>query len=391
MRDPRLLVVDDERAFCTYIARVAEGEGYEASWTTDALRVIDELRARIFDVIVLDLRMPGLNGIDFLCVLARMGSAARVLLASGVDTKVLETAQLIGEDLGLAMAGLIEKPIRATDLRARLADLRPRRTRVSAAALECAIRRDQLVLHYQPVVSMATGRVMRVEALVRWQHPELGNLPPSEFIPLAEPTALIHGLTTWVARAAMRQCAAWQSEGIELPVAINVSARNMFDEDLPERLFRLSQDAGVEPDNVTVELTETAAARELDRLAFAMGRLRDKGFCLAIDDFGTGYASLEQLLVIPFEEVKIDRRFIVSARDSATSAIVLEHMVRLAHALEMEVTAEGIEDEQLLERAGAAGCDHVQGFFLSRPVQQPRVIETLFGLEERMRSRAELR
>jgi EAL domain-containing protein (putative c-di-GMP-specific phosphodiesterase class I) len=236
-----------------------------------------------------------------------------------------------------------------------------------AAALRRAIDQDGLSLAYQPKLDVASGRVVGVEALARWRDEALGDVPPSEFIPLAESEGLIDGLTQSVCRRALNQLAAWRGQGFSLSIAINVSALTLRDVGLPDFIERLCRLQDIPCDEVTVELTETAAQHDV-HLLDTLTRFRIKGFCVALDDFGTGYSSLLQLRQLPFTELKIDRSFIHDVTTAEDSRLIVRSVIDLAHALGLIAVAEGVEDEATLKVLAALGCDQVQGFFIARPM-----------------------
>ena len=232
--------------------------------------------------------------------------------------------------------------------------------------LRSAIDNVELVLHYQPLVDLRTRRTPKVEALVRWGHPSYGLLPPDQFIPSAEQSDLILPLTQWVLTQALGQLRAWQAAGLELGVAVNLSARNLQDDELPGLLAEMLRSWDVEPGALTLEITErTLLAPEAET---TLQRLREIGTVLAVDDFGTGYSSLAKLRTLPVNEVKIDKTFVggmVISRDDAT---IVRSTIDLVHNLGLGVVAEGVETPEVLHALVEAGCDLAQGYVLSRPL-----------------------
>jgi diguanylate cyclase (GGDEF)-like protein len=237
--------------------------------------------------------------------------------------------------------------------------------------LRTAIAQDQLLLHFQPKLELASGRIKGAEALVRWQHPERGMVPPGEFMPWAEQTGFIRSVTRWVLDAALRQAGAWQASGYDLSVAINISARDLMDRELPQRVAALLHAHRVAPARVCLEITESSVMDDPAHGLAILGRLDALGVRLSIDDFGTGFSSLSYLKKLPVDELKIDRSFVLGMRDGqgerAGEAIV-RSTIELAHNLGLQVVAEGIEDEPTLARLRELGCDQAQGYFISRPL-----------------------
>ena len=234
--------------------------------------------------------------------------------------------------------------------------------------LRRAIEDDQLSFYYQPKIDLSSGRVVGAEALIRWRHPELGFVPPDEFIVLAEQTGLIGALTAWTFERALAQVADWRALGLELAVSVNLSARTLHDEALPDMVAGALERWSVPPSLVTVEITETAIMLDPERAARVVGRLHDLGLHLSVDDFGTGHSSLAYLKRLPLDELKIDRTFVMQMTDNDDDAVIVRSTIDLAHSLGLEVVAEGVESEQHLRLLSGLACDTAQGYFISRPV-----------------------
>jgi EAL domain-containing protein (putative c-di-GMP-specific phosphodiesterase class I) len=364
----RLLVVDDDPGIGRLIKRVAEGSGFDVVVREDPRVLGKTARSWHPAIIIMDLQMPGVDGIELLRDLAADRSSAQVILTSGVDGKVLESALQLGRERGLSMAGMLEKPIRLETLRELLGTVKPIAQSLLATDLAEAIAADQLFLEYQPKLDCRLGRISGVEALVRWRHPSLGIVRPDQFIALAEETDLIHRLTDWVVASAARQAAAWRHENLALGIAVNISAKDLENLDLPERLHRHCEQVAVDPALMTLELTESNAMREPVQMRDVLTRLRLKGFELSIDDFGTGYSSLVQLQRMPFSEIKIDRSFVAQMMDNTGCRVIVEIIIDLARKLGLTSVAEGVEGEAALESLTAMGCDIAQGYYLSRPL-----------------------
>jgi diguanylate cyclase (GGDEF)-like protein/PAS domain S-box-containing protein len=231
-----------------------------------------------------------------------------------------------------------------------------------------AIEKDHLFLHYQPKISLKTKRVIGVEALVRWQHPEYGFVPPDQFILPAEQTGLIHPLTRWVLKTALRQCQAWRQAGLNLPVSVNLSARNLHDPQFPDHLAELLKTTGALPEQLELEITESAIMADPQRALEVTTHLRTMGLRFALDDFGIGYSSLAYLKKLPVDSIKIDKSFVIDmARDEDDVLIVLS-TINLAHNLGLKVVAEGVETEKILDQLSAFGCDEAQGYYMSKPL-----------------------
>jgi diguanylate cyclase (GGDEF)-like protein len=236
------------------------------------------------------------------------------------------------------------------------------------AELRRAIERDELVLHYQPKVSVGGGEVIGVEALVRWEHPVRGLLGPAEFVPLAERTGTVAELTRWVVDAALRQARAWIDSGRPLPVAVNLAAANIVDVTLPDAIAALLTEHGVPGALLECEISEHTVMADPLRAMEVLGRLRTMGLRLSLDDFGTGHSSLAYLKRLPLDEVKIDRSFVAGMTADENDAVIVRSTIDLARNLGLDVVAEGVEDAATLDGLGALHCDVAQGFHLSRPL-----------------------
>ena len=244
---------------------------------------------------------------------------------------------------------------------------RPERL-VLVGELRRAIEEGELVLHYQPKATLADGEVRGVEALVRWQHPERGLVPPDVFIPVAEQTGLMRPLTLFVVESALRQCRAWREQGIDLTVAVNVAMRNILDERFPDELSHLLAKFGLEPAVLELELTETSVLADPPRAKAILHRLRETGVKLAVDDFGTGYASLAYLSELPVDEIKIDRSFVTAMDTDERYARIVRSTIDLGRNLSLSVVAEGVETGEVWSRLTDLGCHSAQGYFLARPL-----------------------
>jgi diguanylate cyclase (GGDEF)-like protein len=246
-----------------------------------------------------------------------------------------------------------------------------------------ALEGEQFDVHYQPKVDLRERRVTGVEALVRWQHPERGLLAPGQFIPLIEPTALVGPFTEYVIDHALAQMVAWRRRGIDLQMSVNLSARNLLDADVPERIAALLHRHGIPAERLVVEVTESAALVDPERAVAALEALRASGVGVSVDDFGTGNASIEYLAALPASELKIDRSFITDMLSDPRAEAIVRSTIDLARNLSLTLVAEGIETEDVMEHLAALGCHTGQGYFFSRPLPAAELTERLtaeFGI-----------
>jgi EAL domain-containing protein (putative c-di-GMP-specific phosphodiesterase class I) len=366
----RLLVIDDQEDLCEFIREAAIAMGFDARSVTNSVefrRVCLEFNPT---VVVLDLQMPGADGIELLRHLAEQGSKAQVLVASGMDQRVLATAHQVGRSQGLNMLGALQKPILLNDLEALLRKTITESPLI-AEELAKAIANREVFVHYQPKAArVAPGRwiVQGVEALARWSHPRRGAISPARFVPLAEQNGLIRQMTELVIETALTQCGEWDAAGLKLSVAINLSPQLLNDLTFPDRVAKMAEQIGADARRVIFEVTESAAMFDPGTTMDVLTRMRVKNFGLSIDDFGTGYSSLKQLYLMPFSELKIDTSFVRDVFAHEDARTMVETMVLLAHKLRLTACAEGVETQEILDFLDTVGCDRAQGYFIGRPM-----------------------
>ncbi|MEI2654890.1 MAG: bifunctional diguanylate cyclase/phosphodiesterase [Microthrixaceae bacterium] len=255
-----------------------------------------------------------------------------------------------------------------------------------AADLRHAVERGEIEAYFQPEIDLVTGDVISVEALARWTHREHGNIVPDQFIPIAEQSGLIRDLTYLMLEQSLERIRQWRSHGFDLHVAVNLSVRCLSDERLVDRVTRQLDLAGLGPDCLTLEVTEGTIMADPEHALAVLGRLHDRGIRLSIDDFGMGYSSLAQLKRMPVGQLKVDRSFVTYVSEDHDDAAIVKSVTELGHNLGLEVIAEGVEDQQTLDKLIELGCDSVQGFYLARPMSAD---QTLRWLRDRERQRRE--
>ncbi len=364
-----LIIADDEPAFAQFVVKVANGMGYWAAAPeslSDLWRRVDEEWPT---VLMVDLQMPEMDGVELLRELGQRRCPSKVVVVSGLDSRVLASASQLGTELGLAMEGAVQKPVRAAELRTLLAGLGADGTHPTAEALSAAMDDGRLFLLYQPQIDIRTRRMTGVEALVRWRGEDDRVIPPDAFIPLAEECGLIGRLTDIVVDSAFAQAGTWLRQGLDLRVSVNLSARNIHDRQLPDRLAARCRSENLPPDRITLELTESAANRDGAALLDILSRFRIKGFNLSTDDFGIGYSSVAQLLKLPFSELKVDKSFASGIGQSHESTVISKTLIDMARNLNLLTVAEGVETEDVFQILAGWGCDLAQGYLFSRPVE----------------------
>jgi diguanylate cyclase (GGDEF)-like protein/PAS domain S-box-containing protein len=251
------------------------------------------------------------------------------------------------------------------------------RLALMAELREALQHEGELFLQFQPLVRLRDRSLAGVEALVRWQHPQRGLVPPMEFVPFAEKTRLIKPLTRWVLGCALQQSVAWQRAGRCIPVSVNISMRDLVDPEFPETIASLVGAAQAPPSLLVLEITESLIMTEPERAIKTLSQLRELGVRLAVDDFGTGYSSLAYLHRLPINEIKIDKSFVAAMKGEASRANIVRASVELGHSLQLESVAEGVEDARTWDLLGALGCDLAQGYFISRPMVADQVLPWL--------------
>jgi EAL domain-containing protein (putative c-di-GMP-specific phosphodiesterase class I) len=369
-----LIVIDDETTFGEFVGKVAASAGYVPTVTGSAGEFRRALGEKPPAVIVMDLHMPEVDGFELLRELSKNKSKAKLLMVSGVaDPRTLETAYRFGREMGLAMAGVLAKPVRAADLKAVLVGLRESAEDANADGLREALAGDRLFLEYQPKIDIRTRKLVGVEALVRWLGRSGSVIAPDAFVPIAESSGLIDDLTHWTIDRAFRQRRAWQEKGLDLRVAVNISAKNIHDHKLPDLIGDKCRELSVPSGAITIELTETASTWDVASLMEVLGRFRIKGFHLSLDDFGTGYSAIAQLVKLPFSEIKVDKSFVLEMDRVRDAAVVAKAIIDLGHNLGLTVVAEGVERETQLKMLADYGCDLAQGFYFFRPMDAGRI------------------
>ena len=345
-----------------------------------ALEIIAQAN-RPVDVVVCDLNMPEMDGVEFIRHLARSEFEGSVILTSGEDIRILKTVEKLAIEHDLHVLGVLEKPVtpaRLGELLDSLDQIRQEGTMLlsepfNASDLARAIDKGELDTYFQPKIDIASGEIVGVEALVRWNHPEYGVIRPNAFVPLAEDQGLIGRLTDSVCDKALEYAARLKSDGHRLNVAINISVDALTNLEWPDRMIRMLEESGLDPASISFEITESRLMEHLSVALDILSRLSLKRFKLSIDDFGTGYSSMEQLQRIPFSEFKIDRAFVHGAARETSARAILESSVLLAKKLNMKVVAEGVEDQEDWDLVAELGCDRVQGYFVSRPMSFERL------------------
>ena len=367
----RLLVVDDEPGIVEFIEEVATDMGYQVLTSTGPAgfqRLVKEFAP---SVVVLDLQLPQADGVELLRTLGDLQSDAQVLLISGMDTRVMAATRELGVSRGVAMLGILPKPLLIEDLEAKLSEAYKASRQIDGNDLEQGLERGEVCPYFQPKAYLTEEhewQIWGVEALARWEHPELGLVMPDEFIPLAEASGLMEQLSDRMLRGSLAQVSQWLQQGLDLRCAVNLPPTMVNDLDFPDRVAKMLSDYGLDGRHLILEITEAAAIQQPTLTMDILTRLRVKRIGLSLDDFGTGFSSLTQLYQMPFNELKIDKSLVMNIPNSREANTMVGSLIDLGHNLGLRVCAEGVESRAALDLLATLGCDSCQGFYISRPL-----------------------
>ena len=396
-----VLVVDDESFMLKLNARALANLGYTSVTVCEgAARGLEAMdcAASQPDLILLDLNMPDIDGVEFVRHLVKRGYSGSLILVSGEDDRMLQAAEKLVRAHQITALGYLHKPLKPEALAALLngwepvSDWEPASELHAAVAkktysgkdVAAAIANGELVNYYQPKVSILTGQVVGVETLVRWKHPLHGLVFPDQFIGVAEEHGMIQRLTRTVIADALTQSRCWREEtGLTLGMAINISMDDLQSLDFVDYVVGATTAAGVQAKDVTLEVTESGLIQELRVPLEVLTRLRLKRIRLSLDDFGTGHSSLSQLRDLPFDELKIDQGFIHGSWGNETLRAIFDTSVLLAKQLGMQMVAEGVEDRADWDFVRKSKCDAAQGYFIAKPMPAEGVHEWIEDWEER--------
>jgi EAL domain-containing protein (putative c-di-GMP-specific phosphodiesterase class I)/AmiR/NasT family two-component response regulator len=370
-----MLVVDDDNLVATLMKLSLDELGYQhvVSASTGAASLAHLDAGLTPSVIFCDLQMPGMDGVQLLRHLGSRHFNGGVILLSGSDWRILKACEEMGQALGLRMLGILQKPFETgtiQNLLLRAKDIprpaSPLGQPVHAQDLLQALEQGHIEAWFQPQLDAVSGLPVGMEVLARWQHAERGFVSPLNFITLAEECGLIDRIMHLVFRRALCAMQELRAAGVTLRMSVNFSASNLHDPTLPEQLEALVLEAGLQPCDVIVEVTESGVTQSKPLAQEILARLRLKGFGLSIDDFGTGYSSMAQLHRLPFTELKIDKAFVHGAAQDTRSYAMFESSVLLARKLGVVSVAEGVETEEDFGVARLLGCDVVQGYLFAK-------------------------
>ncbi|VUD40468.1 Oxygen sensor protein DosP [Thalassocella blandensis] len=376
-----ILVVEDSRvqrkAVVDWLTRYGINTIFEADDGQKALALVEAMEVPPA-VIILDLELPHVDGIEVLQALALRNVRPAIIVASSVDEVLIGSVAAMIQALKFPLLGAFQKPCEPASLVDALRRLEnppaknikhmPQELDLRPEHLRSAIVNNEISTVYQPKLDLRSGKMAGAEALARWRLKDRQNIPPNVFIPLAEKVGLINDLTLKILDRALADMVEWREQGIEVPVAINLSAKCLSDPNLANDIIQRVRERDVSPHLLTFEITESALVVDLAEALANTSRLRLKGFAFSIDDYGTGFSSMQQLTRFPFNELKIDRSFVHGSISREHLRSILQSAIDMGSRLGITTVAEGVETQQELQLLKTMGCHHVQGYLISRPL-----------------------
>lgn len=387
----RALVLDDHPLQCLSLRDQLHRAGIGRVDTAEsAVAALERLRDVEYDLVLTDIRMPGMDGAQFIRELARMPRRPMLAVVTGYARPLANSIGLMAREIGLPLLGAFVKPVTDEQIAGLVARLRGRASGPAAARpdgdgyapgrddVAAALRDGDIQAWFQPKQSLASGAIVGAEALARWRHRDHGLLMPGAFLPAVRRHGLEHELLIRMLDDSLVAASAWRCAGFRIPVSVNLPVRLLDRPQLPDELLRRVDAQGLAAEDITFELLEDDMTVAPGNYHMGASRLRLQGFGLAQDDFGKGYSSLYSLISTPFTELKIDRAFVHGATEDAARAAALRSAARLGRQLGLRVTAEGVETEEERRLLRRLGCDCAQGFLIS-PAVDPAVFQALLG------------
>ena len=381
IRDLHFLVVEDDDFQRQLTVQMLHSLGVtavsESSDGRQALELIRDLNSRPVDITLCDLKMPEMDGMEFMRHLAQEGHKGAIVITSALDGKLLSSVARMARMYGIRLLGTIEKPMVVGRIKEVLKQYRQPDESLqqtgapmsfNADEIYDGICADQFEPFFQPKVDLKTGRLSGAEALARWIHPAHGVIGPGAFIPQLERSDSIDDLTFLILRKSAVACRTFLQRGYPLTISVNLSLRSLDKPGLADKITQLVRDAGVELEYFVLEITESAAMTDVAHALENLARLCMNGFALSIDDYGTGYSSMQQLTRIAFSELKIDQSFVKDFSDSPSMGVIVESSIDMARKLGMKSVAEGVETQQDWDTLNKIGADAAQGYYIAKPM-----------------------
>ncbi len=383
-QENKIIIMDDEVQYANFILDVAKTLNLDCTVTTTADDFMNLFNPNI-TLIFLDLNIPGTNGIDLLKFIESKQGKCDIILMSGVEDRIMESAEAFAKSINLSVVGRFQKTIRLAELESLLKKIvenssskiekpieqpKPKSEfTVSKEELMSAIQNNEFVAYYQPKIEIATRGLYGVEVLIRWLNSKQQLIFPDQFIPQAESYELIDEISWLIFKKAIKEMEDLQNK-VQLPfkMALNLSALTLKDVQFPQKFIKLMEQCTLSPDKVILEITESGIINQLSNALEIFTRLRLSQIHLSIDDFGTGYAMMQQLKLIPANEIKIDKSFVQNIFVDNSSRVTVQKVIEIGHELGMKVVAEGVETKEQLQFLQSHRCDIAQGYLFSKPL-----------------------
>lgn len=380
--DLHFLVAEDNefqrRWLVVMLTNLGANHIVEAEDGHSALSILHD-PAQSIDICFVDLNMPGMDGMELIRHMAKEEYPASIILASALDPSLVFSVETMSKAYGVNLLGTITKPATPETLRELISLHQPPhagesepKSSIPKLTLEQVVHglsNDQFLPYFQPKVEIETGHISGAEAYARWHHPEHGLLSPAAFLPALENTEHMNTLGWIMIDKCAAACRTWHDLGFPISVSINLASSSLAADGCAERIADIVAKRGIDPQHIILEITESAAKIDSPQYLENLARLRMKGFVLSIDDFGTGHASMQELLRIPFSELKVDRSFVVGASKNDTIKLVLRSSLELAHKINRLSTAVGVETRQDWDLLLQLGCTHAQGYYIAKPME----------------------
>jgi EAL domain-containing protein (putative c-di-GMP-specific phosphodiesterase class I)/AmiR/NasT family two-component response regulator len=380
--DLRFLVAEDNefqrRWLVVMLTNLGANHIVEAADGHSALNILHDSSPPI-NICFIDLNMPGMDGLELIRHMAKEDNPASIILASALDPSLVFSVETMSKAYGVNLLGTIAKPATPENLLELIALYQPRQVKdtqpqsaspeFTIAQIAAGLRNNEFLPYFQPKVELETGHIKGAEAFARWHHPAHGLIPPSAFLSKLEGTEHLNTLSWAMIEKSAAACKAWHDLGSPISVSINLAADSLAGAGAAEHIAALVARHGIDPSCIILEVTESAAKIDNPQFLENLARLRMNGFVLAIDDFGTGHASNQELLRIPFSEVKIDRSFVAGASKNEAIKVVLSSSLDLARKLNRQSTAVGVETRHDWDILLQLGCTHAQGYYIAKPME----------------------
>lgn len=382
-KESKIIIMDDDPDYASFISDVAKTVDLDCMIITNPNHFMNLFDSTVI-LVFLDLNIPGIDGIDLLKFIKSKGSRCGIILMSGVEDRVLESAVAFAQSMDLTIVGKFQKTIRLIELEKLLKELsfgKPAldersvasmssKLKVTREALMTAIQNNEFVAYYQPKINIATMDFHGVEVLIRWFNSKQELIFPDQFIPQAEQYGIIDDITWIIIKKSIKEIESLQRHTqILFKIGINLYPGTLRDLDFPAKFKQIIDKSSISPEQIIFEITESGLIKELSSALEIFTRLRLNNMQLSIDDFGTGYAMMHQLRIIPANELKIDKSFVQNMLIENSARVTVKKVIEIGHELGMNVVAEGVETEEQLQFLKAHNCDVAQGYYFSRPIK----------------------